>query len=287
MSESSREFREHPHQHWKHYTVGVMSASSDKNRPAMENTYEAGALLARLGMDGINGGYNMGGMGNFANGFREECRKMGFSDTEIGQHLKGVVYEKAVPGRTFNEQAALTKVDNLPARAGGIIHGSDAVIAVEGGAGTNIEGLLAAQNEWFNEQTQGPSHAPRPVILIESTKLIEDTIKLSEKRSPHTIHTLTKHVYVLAGHSNPSLDRPNGELGVATLKNDPEMKQKLEMLLEYFYLKREQTNMQPLDEARLNYLQKELFSADGQHHIFSIAEKITAEQHMHGLGEGI
>jgi len=293
MIERKGEFKEYPKGHWKNFTVSVMSASSNLNEPAKQNAYQVGKMLPELGMDGINGGYSVGGMGSFAEGYKEGSRAMGLSDDEIATHLKGVIYSEKVIGKTLakergvNSPATITPTDSLPERAGGIIGGSDVVIAVEGGVGTNIEALLAAQDQWFKERNTENPKPIRPLILIESTNMIEDTIALNESRSPGTINTLTPYIYVLSGHSNPNIQKQDGEISVATLQNDPAMHEKLQFLLEYFYLKREKDLKNPCDESRLQFLETDSFSKDAPHKVFTIKEKLEAKQTLHGEGEGI
>jgi|GEM_PF-4489338 len=289
----SREIQELPKEHWKNFTVSVMSASSDENLPAKENAFAVGRMLPGMGMDGINGGYSVGGMGSFAEGYKEGAQVMGLSAEEIQKHLKGVVFSEEVIGkalaekRGINSPATITRASSLPERAGGIINGSDAVIAVEGGIGTNIEALMAAQDEWFKERNPDKKLPTRPVILIESTGMIQDTIALSEQRSPNTINTLTPHIYVLSGHSNPNRTKNNQGLNVATLQNDSTMRKKLQMLLEYFYLKKEREALNPYSEEMYTHLETQLFSEGSAYKVLTIKEKLEAKEVMHGFGEGI
>lgn len=293
MSETNPEFKEQPKIQWKDFTVSVMSASSNENKYAMENAREVGKMLPKMGMDGINGGYSVGGMGSFAEGYKETAKEMGLSDQEIEQHLKGVVYSEKVIGKALaetrgvNSPASITRADSLPERAGGIIKGSDVVIAVEGGVGTNIEALMAAQDEWFKERNKDTKLPTRPVILIEQTNMIEDTIALNEQRSPKTIDTLTPHIYSLSGHSNPKVQKEPGDLNKATLKNDPHMAEKLSMLLEYFYLKKEKDLGNSFDDQKYHQLEQNLFSPDSPNKVFTVKEKLQAKQEMRGVGEGI
>jgi len=289
------EIREHEpkkeQEHWKSWTVSVMSASSNENKYAIENAHAIGQILAEKGYDAINGGYGVGGMGAFANGFREQCRAMSFSDSEIEKHLKGVVYSEKVIGqalakkRTINTTATITSGDSLAERAGGIIKGSDAVIAVEGGLGTNIEALMSAQDEWFKERNEDKKLPTRPLILIESTNMIERTIELCEKLSPKTIDSLTSHIYVLSGYSNP--DRQSGGLDMATLRNDPRMAKKLEMLLEMYYLRSLGEKINTEQREREQELEGLLLKDGSEFKVMTIKEKLLAKQTMHGEGEGI
>ncbi len=293
MPEFNKEYKEQSKIQWKDFTVSVMSASSNENKYAVENACGVGKMLPKLGMDGINGGYSVGGMGSFAEGYKQTAREMGLSDQEIEKHLKGVVYSEKIIGKALaetrgvNSPASITRADSLPERAGGIIKGSDVVIAVEGGVGTNIEALMAAQDEWFKERNKDIKLPTRPVILIEQTNMIEDTIALNEQRSPKTIDTLTPHIYILAGHSNPQVHKNSGDLSKATLANDPEMAQKLSLLLEYFYLKKEKDIGNPFNDQKYHQLEQELFSPESPNKVFTLKEKLLAKQEMHGAGEGI
>ncbi len=293
MSETNREFKELPKVEWKNFTVSVMSASSDANLPAKQNAYQVGKMLPELGMDGINGGYSVGGMGSFAEGYKEGSHNIGLSDEEITKHLKGIIYSEKVIGKTLakergvNSPATITPTDSLPERAGGIIGGSDVVIAVEGGVGTNIEALLAAQDQWFKERNTENPKPTRPLILIESTNMIEDTIELNENRSKGTIKTLTPHIYVLSGHSNPNIKKQPGELSKATLENDSQMREKLKLLLEYFHLKKEKDSGNPYSQENYQDLEQKLFSNNSEYKVFTIQEKLAAKQTMSGEGEGI
>lgn len=293
MPESTIESREAPKIQWKNFTVSVMSASSNENFYAVENARAVGMILPRMGMDGINGGYSVGGMGSFAEGYIATAREMGLPEDEIKTHLKGVVYSEKVIGKALakqrgvNSPASITQADSLPERAGGIIKGSDVVIAVEGGVGTNIEALMAAQDEWFKERNQDNKLPTRPVILIEQTNMIEDTIALNEQRSPKTINTLTPHIYVLSGHSNPNIKKGPNDLDKATLANDPKMAEKLSMLLEYFYIKKEKDLGNVFDDQKYHQLELDLFSPESPNKVFTLKEKLQARQEVHGEGEGI
>lgn len=293
MLNENREYKEIKKTEWKNFTVSVMSASSNENKYAIENAYEIGKILPTKGMDGINGGYSVGGMGSFAEGYKQASREIGLTDEEIKQHLKGVVYSEKVIGqalaktRGINSPANITSADSLPERAGGIIKGSDVVIAVEGGIGTNIEALMAAQDEWFKEKNKDTKLPTRPVILIEQTNMIEDTIALNEQRSPKTIDTITPHIYVLSGYSNPKTIKEPGDLSKATLANDPEMAHKLSLLLEYFYLKKEKDMGNTFDDQKYHQLEQALFSPESPYKVFTLKEKLQAKQEMRGYGEGI
>lgn len=293
MPEFSEREPQKEQEHWKSWTVGVMSASSNENKYAIDNAHTIGQLVAKNGYDAINGGYGVGGMGAFANGFREQCRTMGFSDDEITQHLKGVVFSEKVIGqalakkRTINETATITSGDSLAERAGKIIKGSDAIIAVEGGLGTSVEALMAAQDEWFRERSEDKKLPTRPLILIESTTMIERTIEFYEKSSPKTIDGLTPHIYVLSGHSNPNINRQAGELDMATLKNDPKMAKQLEMLLEMYYLRSLGEEVSVEQRQREQELGELLLKDGSKFKVMTIKEKLLAKQLMRGEGEGI
>src|SRR3989338_8012306 len=129
MSEkgSFYEQREAPRDHWKGWTVAVYGSASNEAAFAVANSRKAGEILARSGMDAVNGGYDVGGMGALAEGFTRAAKELGFSEREIKPHLKGVIFsEKAIGPELARKRgvipnATLTRVHSLPERAGGIM----------------------------------------------------------------------------------------------------------------------------------------------------------------------
>src|SRR3989344_4637550 len=176
-----KEQQETPKEHWKDYTVGVMSASSNTNFAARENTKAIGRILAKNGFDGANGGYSEGAMKDFADGFREQCREEGRSEDEITRHLHGTIFSDKAIGeglrnqRGVNDTMSIKEAHTLSGRAGGIIDNSDAIIVAEGGIGTELEGLLAAQGEWFalKKNTQ----LRKEIGEAESSGVLTDELK--------------------------------------------------------------------------------------------------------------
>lgn len=310
MEISPAESREHQKEHWKQYTVGVMSASSALNHAAIDNTYSIGKMLAKNGYDGRNGGYSAGAMKSFADGFREEARTLGASDKEITEHFHGVIFSDKAIGeglknqRGVNATSSIEEAHTLSDRAGGIINNSDAIIVVEGGIGTELEGLLAAQGEWFaqkkNAQLQKEVVEARdaerltpqvesekrrqmvpikPIISIDSKQMFADIIELCENRSPKTIDTLTEHMYVLTGHTAPTSEE------VATIKNDPKAAKKLEMLLRYYYLlNKQELSSQETEEQ--SSLRRDLFDAESPFRVWTMKERLAAKNQFEA-GAGI
>lgn len=270
---------------WKEYQVAVFAASSPKDRYAVENSEAVGRLLATRGFDAINGGYDVGGMGALGKGFADACREKGLSDSEIEKHLTGVIFSDKVGGKKLKEERGLIKparfkeTDNLAERAGGIINDADAYIATEGGIGTVIELLLAAQNEWARQKDV--SAKKRPIILIDKDQAVDHVLESMEKIKPGSASTLGKDIFVLAGHHAPK----QGELPMATLKNDEVMAEQLDKLLEFSYLTNQADRSADQDQL-LEARRQELFEDKSPWRVLSIGEHSKLKQEF-SEGAGI
>jgi predicted Rossmann-fold nucleotide-binding protein len=300
---------------WKDWTVAVMSASSNTNYAAMENTYGIGKLVAELGFDAINGGYSVGGMKRYADGFREKCREMGISDEEITDHLKGVIYSEQAIGqhlkkqRGVNEQATIYEADNLGERAGGIVYRADAIVAVEGGVGTELETLLASQGEWFVEtyndgitkeikkleeagqlteakrkEILGQKRNIRPIISIDSTDMFVDMCRIAEERSPGTVNTLAEYTYIFESHSRT--DRQDPKQPMATVDNDKKMQEQLAMILEMHYLMDLKEKASAEQTARLEELRHLLRDQDSDWRVRTLRDVIAEDKEKYNFSQG-
>lgn len=235
--EISLEFEQGEKIKWKDFTVGVMGASAN-NKEAIENGYWVGKMLAQSNFGVVNGGYDVGGMGATAKGFKEVCKEQGASDYEVEDHFVASVLSEKVIGqelakqRKYIEPAKKIEADSLSLRMSGIIDRSNAVVVLSGGIGTVLESMATTQGEWFRQlKTAEGMGRPnlRPTIVIDSKNTLAKVITLSEVESPKTIGTISDDIFVLAGHKIES-----GE--IATLANDPEMREEMTMILDYYYL---------------------------------------------------
>lgn len=283
MSESERGFHEHheaPRGHWKGWAVAVYGSASNEATFAIANSRKAGEILARSGMDAVNGGYNVGSMGALAEGFTRAAKELGFSEREIKPHLKGVIFsEKAIGPELARKRgvipnATIKRTHSLPERAGGIMERADAYIATEGGSGTLLEVLLTGQNQWAQEQ-RGGSVARKPIILIDSTGAMEEILSLIAHKLPGGIRTLTENTYFLN-----SFDPKTGLNSSATLENDPVMARKLETVLELFYLRSLRDAVTEEQRQRMHELDDSIHDPDSDMHVPTLKQKVDAFQRL-------
>lgn len=274
--------------HWKKYTVGVMGSSSNTNLEALSNGYQVGRILAEMGYDVANGGYAVGGMGKTAEGFQDACREKGFSDEEVGKHFHTVVLSEQATGakfaqsRKYIQPATRENYDDFASRGGGIINQSDAVIALPGGIGTGIETNTSAMGEWARQLKTGEGEGRpyiRPIIIIDSKNTVVKDMALYESESPGTINTVSDDVFVLAGHK-----LENGE--VATLENDPQMREELKMILEYYQLIKDPTALGMNQEAQARVREIAEYVNKDMNRFVLLKDVVEKKKHVFGnLGE--
>lgn len=300
----SHEQKKEEEEHFKDYTVGVFSASSESNEAAKQNTRAIAEMLAEMGMDGMNGGYSSGAMRTFAEGYAEKSKELGFKEAQIKRHLHGIIFSKEVAGGFIKEKAGVNvdgeikEMHTLSERAGGIIDNSDATIATEGGLGTMAEVLVASIGENLaqlkkeqlekdievaekrgasdNEIQELKSQAVpvKPIIILDSTEMFKDIMKVIESKAPGASKKgLPEHIYVFERHDNPN--KASDELEVATLQNDEHMKTQVRYILEMYHLMYLGDDITELQEERLQKLGQIL--EEGEYRVVKLSEIIQRD----------
>lgn len=221
---------------WKDFFVSVFgTASADKEGEL--NGREVGKLLAELGMGTSTGGYNTGAMKAVADGFKEYCIEHDVSADEMKSHLLSHTFDsnfvkpeimgrEVIPDSTIVPQSTPTK------RLASLTDTAGACIALRGTFGTLVEFVNKAFDASFKAMNAKEGKGrPRiePLILLDHSNKPVDAAVDYVKEYPKMLNSMTDDIFVLAGHKTK-----DGE--IANLENDPQMREELKMILEYYYL---------------------------------------------------